>query len=212
MKRIAFVSVLAILFVAPLTQRNTRAVNNGPSANGGFQFTLEDGNTRYIEFEARLQGDNATGHMAFSDPNATVGDENSRITGVQMRANFDCLRVEGNRAVIGGVISSSNVLTAIGRRMLLVLEDNGEGINQPAPDRLTWGIYETPESGWTPKDSERDDDIGASLSWLATDLERPENVGIPSKKDPLVGCQSFPLSSYSFVDVGHGNGNIQVRP
>jgi hypothetical protein len=150
--------------------------------------------------------------MAFSDPNATVGDENSRITGVQMRANFDCLRVEGNRAVIGGVISSSNVLTAIGRRMLLVLEDNGEGINQPALDRLTWGIYETPESGWTPKDSERDDDIGASLSWLATDLERPENVGIPSKKDPLVGCQSFPLSSYSFVDVGHGNGNIQVRP
>ena len=212
MKRIAFVSVLAILLVATFTQRNTNADSNGPSANGGFQFTLEDGNTRYIEFEARVQGENASGHMSFSDPTATIGNENSPSTGVQMRANFDCLRVEGNRAVIGGVISSSNILTAIGRRMLLVLEDNGEGINQPAPDRLTWGIYETPACGWTPRDSERDDDIGASLSWIATDLERSGDVGIPSKKDPLVGCQSFPLSSYSFVDVSHGNGNIQVRP
>src|SRR5215510_10198372 len=120
MKRFAFVSVLAILLVATFTQRSTNAVSDGPSANGGFQFTLEDGNTRYIQFEAHTQRDDTTGHMTFSDPNATFGDENSPTTGVQMRANFDCLRVEGNRAVIGGVISSSNILTAIGRRMLLV--------------------------------------------------------------------------------------------
>ena len=212
MKRIAFVSALVLLFCASSSQRITSAVDTGPSANGNFQFSLEDGNTRYIQFDARIQGADAKGQMTFTDPNGTVGDENNSTRGIQVSANFDCLKVDGNRAVIGGVISSSNILAAVGRRMLLVVEDNGEGVNQPQPDRLTWGVYESPETGWVPKDAERDDDIGASLSWIATDFERPEDVGIPSKKDPLVGCQSFPLSSYSFVDVRHGNGNIQIRP
>jgi hypothetical protein len=110
------------------------------------------------------------------------------------------------------VIASSNILAAVGRRMLLIVEDNGEGINAAAPDRLTWGVYESPETGWIPKDAERDDDNGASLTWIATDAERLDDAGIPSKKDPLVRCETFPLSSYSFVDIPHGNGNLQIRP
>jgi hypothetical protein len=129
-----------------------------------------------------------------------------------MRAQFDCLKIAENRAVMSGVIVESNVLTAIGLRVLLVVEDNTEGINQPTADKLTWGVYQNPAAGWTPKDAERDDDNGASLTWLATDAERSDDPGIPSNPSKLVGCQSFPLSSYSFVNIAHGGGNVQVKP
>jgi hypothetical protein len=210
MQRIVFVSVLALLCLTLVSQHATRAFDNNPSANGSFQFALEDGNTRYIEFNAQVHGNTARGTMSFSDPAATSGEENGP-TGIQITANFDCMRVEGNRAVIGGQISSSNVLDAVGRRMLLIIEDNGEGVYANAPDRLTWGVYQSQETSWTPKDAEREDDNGASLSWIATDAERTDDVGIPSKQSPIVGCQTFPLSSYSFVDIPHGNGNLQIR-
>jgi hypothetical protein len=213
MKRMALASLSVLLFLPLLWQNPARAFDSGPSANGNFQFSVGDGNTIYLQFEARSHGDLARGTMTFSDPAATVGDENApNTTGVQVTADFDCLRIEGNRAVMGGTISSSNILAAIGHRVLLVVEDNGEGVSTTAPDRLTWGIYNLPPTGWTAKDAERDDDDGASLRWTATDFERPDDVGIPSHTSGIVGCQSFSLASYSFVDVAHGGGNIQIRP
>ena len=193
---------------------------DGPSATGSFQFALEDGQPKFLDFNARQQNNGRTvGEMTFTDPNATlVADpdappsQNGPATGVSMRAQFDCLKIVGNRAVMSGAIVESNVLTAIGLRVLLVVEDNGEGINAPGNDRLTWGVYQNPATGWTPKDSERDDDIGASLSWLAIDAERPDEPGVPSNQSRVIGCQSFPLSSYSFVDIAHGGGNVQVQP
>jgi hypothetical protein len=95
---------------------------------------------------------------------------------------------------------------------LLVVEDNGEGVEQPGADKLTWGVYQNPAGGWIPKDAERDDDNGAGLTWIATDAERPDDPGIPSNQSRIIGCQSFPLSSYSFVDIAHGGGNVQVKP
>jgi hypothetical protein len=209
MKRISCVLVLVLACLAFSAQRTTRAVGGHLSANGDFQFVLEDGNRRYVQFNASVEGNNH-GTMSFSDPTATPDD--ATTPGVQITATFDCVKVQGNRAVMGGVISSSNILGAIDRRVLLVVEDNGEGVNASAPDRLTWGIYENPTTGWTPKDFERDDDNGAILTWLATDFERPDDPGIPSNQSKIVRCDSFPLSTYSFVDVDHGNGNIQVKP
>lgn len=215
MKRIAFAFLLSIVVIALLSQRATSALDSGPSANGSFQFVLEDGNTRFVEFNARLHGSSTHGNMTFTDPSGSAGggeESPATPTGVQMTAGFDCIKVDGNRAVMSGVISSSNIPAAIGHRVLLVVEDNGEGIMAPAPDRLTWGVYGLPATGWTPKDAERDDDNGAFLNWIATDFERPDDVGIPSSRSNIVGCQTFSLSSYSFIDVGHGNGNLQVRP
>lgn len=60
--------------------------------------------------------------------------------------------------------------------------------------------------------AEREDDNGASLTWLATDAERPDDVGIPSNQSKVIGCGTFPLSSYSFADIAHGGGNVQVKP
>ena len=213
MKRIIFAPVLAIIVVGFISQQATNALEDGPSATGGFHFVLEDGNTRFLQFHARVHGETARGSMTFSDPNASVGSEDAQgtPTGVQITADFDCMRIEENRAVMGGTITSSNILEAIGNKVLLVVEDNGEGTLPAAPDRLTWGVYGSAATGWVPKDAERDDDNGASLSWIATDFERPDDVGIPSNRSNIVGCQTFPLAAFSFVDIGHGSGNLQVR-
>ena len=78
--------------------------------------------------------------------------------------------------------------------MLLVVEDNGEGVNIPTPDKLTWGVYENSANTWIPRDAERDDDEGALLAWIAKDAERPDDAGV------------------SFADIKHGGGNVQVQP
>lgn len=218
MKRIVFGAVIALLAVSLALPALTLAGADGPSAAGNFQFTLEDGQTRFLEFNARQQNNGQTvGEMTFSDPNvvavadpdATPGPANA---GALVQAKFDCLKITGNRAVMSGVISQSNILSAVGLRILLVVEDNGEGINAASTDKLTWGIYQPSGGAWTPKDAEREDDNGAGLSWLATDFERSDDVGVPSNQSKVIGCQSFGLAAYSFVDVAHGGGNIQVQP
>jgi hypothetical protein len=217
MNRIVFAAATAVLLVCLASPALTLAGNDGPSASGNFQFALEDGQPRFLEFNARVQNNGRTvGDMTFSDPAVVpVGDpdssEGSGTPGALVRANFDCLRITGNRAVMSGVISESNILSAVGLRVLLVVEDNGEGVNS-ANDKLTWGIFQPPASGWVPKDAEREDDNGAGLKWIATDFERPDDAGIPSSQSKIVGCQSFSLASFDFTEVKHGGGNIQVQP
>jgi len=218
MNRIVFGAVMALLVISIALPALSLAGADGPSATGNFQFTLEDGQTRFLEFNARQQNNgNIVGAMTFSDPNvvavtdpdATPGPTNA---GALVQASFDCLKITGNRAVMSGVISQSNILSAVGLRILLVVEDNGEGINTATNDKLTWGIYQPSGGAWVPKDAEREDDNGAGLSWLATDFERTNDVGVPSNQSKIIGCQSFSLGAYSFVDVAHGGGNIQVQP
>ena len=217
MKRIIFAAVAALAVVTLTFPSLTLAGNDGPSASGNFQFSLEDGHSRFLEFNAREQNKGTVvGEMTFSDPSVVPvddpdGSEGSGTPGALVRAKFDCLKITGNRAVMSGVISESNILSAVGLRVLLVVEDNGEGVNA-VNDKLTWGVYASQVAGWIPKDAERDDDNGASLTWIATDFERPDDVGIPSNPSKIVGCQSFSLAAYSFVDVAHGGGNIQVQP
>ncbi len=193
--------------------------NAGPSANGTFQFTVGDDAVRYLSFNARIQNNNTvTGEMTYTDPSAlpesdTDNPETSAsVVGLSIKANFDCLVIDGNRAVMSGVIVEANVGGALGRRVLLVVEDNDQGRKAPGLDKLTWGVYRPLGAGWTHSDAELENDIGATLRWTATDSERVDDTGIPSHRDPTVGCQSFPLSSYAFVDVRHGAGNIQVKP
>jgi hypothetical protein len=74
------------------------------------------------------------------------------------------------------------------------------------------GIYDSSKPNWIPVDAEDPNDIGATLKWIAKDAERDDDVGIPSQRDTTIGCTSFPLSSYSFVNIPHGSGNLQVKP
>lgn len=220
MKKTIYLILIGFALVSFGSARMTAAGPSGPSANGDFQFSLVDGALRYIQFDVRTQKNGETrGQMTFNDPAAVVGSDGEEgggadgsITGLFVTAEFDCLQIKGNAAVMSGVITQSSALNAIGRRVLLVVEDNSEGIGAPSLDKLTWGVYRSSATSWVPSDAELEIDPGVGLTWLATDAEREDDSGIPSNQSNTIGCRSFPLSSYSLVDVSHGFGNIQVRP
>ena len=219
MKSIACVSLLSLFLLSFAAPHMTAAGPGGVSANGDFQFSLIDGQLRYIQFDVRTQKNGETkGQMTFNDPAAAEGTDGDAASatnspaGLFVSAEFDCLQVKGNAAVMSGLITQSNALNAIGARVLLVVEDNGEGIDSQSPDKLTWGVYSQSAQNWIPRDAELENDLGVGLVWLATDAERNDDVGVLSNKSKAIGCQSFPLSSYALIDVQHGFGNIQVRP
>lgn len=212
MKTIIGAFIVALLFVCLAVPGMVQAGAEGASATGSLKFRLEEGEMKFVEFSARQAADGeATGEMIFSDPSAIPvkdPDESSEKPGdpgVLVRAKFDCMKVEENRAVIGGEIFESNVPSVIGLRVLLVAEDNGEG-----KDQLSWGIFQYPPSGWTPKDAERDDDDGAKLVWIATDFEREDDKGIPSNLSKVVRCESFPMSSFDFLEFKEIGGDLKV--
>lgn len=186
----------------------------GDAATGSFKFAMEDGETRFVEFKAtELADGQAEGEMTFSDPVAIPIDdpddpERPKTPGVMVRAKFDCMDTVKNTAVIGGEIVESNVPSAIGQRVLLVIEDNGvDGAN----DRLMWGIYQAPPAKpWIPTDAELEDDRGAFLKWTATDFELKDDVGIPMPPSKLVQCRTFPGGAYDFPEIKYQSGDLQV--
>jgi hypothetical protein len=134
-----------------------------------------------------------------------------RLENLSIEAELDGLLVEHNRAVMSGVVTGSTLSDYIGQRVLLVVEDNGDGIAR-AGDKFTWGVYRPAEEGWIPADAELREDDGWRMTWLATDAERRDDEGVQISRTWTLNCQSFPLSSYDFPDVADGEGNIQVRP
>jgi hypothetical protein len=214
MKSIISASIMASLLVCLAIPGLVLADAEGASAGGSFKFALDDGETRFVEFKASELGEGqASGEMTFSDPAATPvldpdDPREKNSPGVLIRAKFDCMETTKNTAVMGGEIFESNVPGVIGLRVLLVVEDNGV---QGADDKLAWGIYQQPATGWIPVDAERDDDKGAFLNWIATDFERKDDVGIPMPANKVVACRSFPLASYDFPAFKYGGGDLLVQ-
>lgn len=216
MRAVSLFFVLA-LFLSSLATPQALAAN--PEAHGNVNFSVDDGVTRSLEFHAKIDNAGAAeGRMIFTDPSATpesdpdeAGGASHSAAGLVIDVDFDCLVVKQNRAVMGGVIVDSNSPTSVGRRVLVTVEDNGEGA-KALPDRVAWGIYRNDKRSWTSSDAELEVDPGASLTWIATDAERDDDVGVPSHRSETIGCDSFPLGSYALVDIEHGDGNIQVKP
>jgi hypothetical protein len=214
MKNIIGAFVMALFAVCLVLPNSVRAGAEGDAAAGSFKFLLDDGETRFVEFKANELADGqAEGDMTLSDPAVIPVDdpdnpERPKTAGVLVRAKFDCMQTNKNTAVMGGEIYDSNVPSAIGQRVLLVIEDNG---TDGAKDRLMWGIYQAPPAKpWIPVDSERPDDRGASLTWIATDAERKDDVGIPMPPSQLVQCKTFPGASYDFPEIKYAGGDLQV--
>jgi hypothetical protein len=222
MKSISFASILALFlllgFAAP---KSVKAQTPGQSASGTYQFSFEDGYTKYAEFDAKTQPDNSTAGQLFYSDEAKVtyqdvdgtGDPalTGTYSGVYIKADFDGLVVVNkNQAVMSGTVKDSSIRSVIGQRVLLTVEDNGD--NTKVPDHLTWGLYTPVVRGWIPTDAERRNDDGASLRWVATDAERKDDVGVAMPRNEAIGTQSFPVSAYTFDDVARGAGDIVVTP
>src|ERR1051325_10266800 len=170
-KSVSTLVIAWVIFVGGIGSDAHAPDKAGPSANGTFQFTVGDGSVRYVSFDARILKDNkVTGEMTYTDPSASPevdtdsGDSASTTTGLSVKASFDCLVINGNRAVMSGVIVESNVGAALGRRVLLVVEDNEQGINALDLDKLSWGVYKPHKMDWNPADAELENDTGASTT------------------------------------------------
>jgi hypothetical protein len=210
MKSIIGAFTIALLIVCVALPGLVFAGAEGTTATGSFKFVMDDGATRFVEFNAKEGADGqAVGDMTFNDPVAVPVDDpdnpEKTAEGVLVKARVDCMRSFENRAVMGGEIVDSNVKSQIGERVLLVIEDNGLD-----KDRLTWGIYQLPPTGWTPVDAENPDDKGASLTWWATDFERKDDVGFQMPQNQMVRCESFPLSGYDFPEIKESGGDLQI--
>lgn len=216
MKNLRIVVYLALLSLAVAAAPLTSANNAGPSSNGDFSFTLEDGAARLVQFHAKVNPDGSTkGELTYSDPTDIPESEESGLTligGLLVKANIDCLVVRGKQAVMSGEVTESSIGGYVGNRILLAVEDNAEGVKAGDRDKLAWGVYRLINRNWIPQDAEVPGDDGALLNWLASDFEREDDTPVPGRPNQTIGCQSFSFSSYSLEQVKHGSGNIQVKP
>ena len=103
------------------------------AANGNFKFIMEDGLTKFFEFDATSdEKGGATGFMQFNDE-ATIVFQDVDGTGdipreepvpFSMKADFDAMTIDKNRAIINGVVRDSSYRSYIGKWVQLVIEDN----------------------------------------------------------------------------------------
>ena len=189
------------------------------AANGTYKFIMEDGFTKYLEFDA-TSGDNgsATGYMIFNDDGPVqfqdvdgTGEPKDEPVPFTMKAEFSSMTIEKNRALINGVVRESSYAGYIGKWVQLVIEDN-DGIE--VPDKFVWSFCQPEPGGWIPSDSEVPGDRGAFMSWWATDAERKDDVGIASPNlipGELKSCRVYPLWSYEFASILKGDGAIQIK-
>lgn len=214
MKTKAFTLIFGLFLLALATSPVTTTAQ---TASGTYQFSLNDGYTKYVEFDARGRSDgSATGQMTLTDEaKLTILDLDG--TGVQeethpgffIKADFDGLVVDKNQAVMSGTVTDSSIREFIGQRVLLTVEDNGD--NSSVPDKLTWGIYNQVVRNWTPSDAELKEDPGVGLRWIATDAEQKDDRGIEMPRSEAIDTRSFPITSYAFVDIERGAGDIRVQ-
>jgi hypothetical protein len=216
-------TVISVLFVMLVTgyASTAGAQTSHPSASGTYRFVLEDDFSKSVEFNATSDERGVTtGQMIFRDEAGVseqdpdgVADEKQSPSPFYMTAVLDSLTIDRNRAVMSGTVADSSIRSYIGKWVQLVVEDNGDGREEP--DKLTWCLCQPEEGGWVPADAEVREDQGAWSQWWATDAEREDDKGIQSANiipGNKTSCKVFPLSSYPFADVRNGEGQIQVQP
>ena len=210
----SFLIVLSL--VSPLAcARATTGDTDGPSAKGKFEIIATEGvPSRSIEFNAQMTVDGKTvGEVVFQDTSATdqSRDNNDNEKPLYVRAECDCLIVRANKAVISGSIVQSTLDSYIGRRVLVVVQDNGGSVNPLKHDKVTYGLYRLVNRNWVIADAERPDE-SSPVSLIATDAERPDDIGVLADHQQDIGCSTFPLSSFSFIDASSSHGTVKVRP
>jgi hypothetical protein len=218
MKIKAFVSILALFLLSFATSQLATAQTAGSAASGTYQFSLEDGYTKYVDFAAKTQADGSTaGQMTLTDEAPLyyqdvdgTGAPEAKYDGFYIKADFDDLVVDKNKAVMSGTVRDSNIRELIGERVLLTVEDNGD--NTRVPDHLTWGVYNPVVIDWKPSDSEWKDDPGVGMRWWATDAEIKDDKGIAMPRSEAINTQTFTMGSYDFATIARGAGDIKVQP
>lgn len=215
-------SVCAVILSVSLlcfgSLRTSAASDGAVSVTGGGTFSVGNDKKGHFNFNAVTHADGSvTGHLTLHDPeeapnqdvdgNDEAGQE-GLPDGAEVTAELDSVKIDGKRAALSGIITSASSQRYLGLRMILTVEDSGEGKGNE-PDKITWGFYQRIERRLVADDE--NPDAGAfpvGEKFLATDAERPEE-GAFLVGDAEFDSQTFPLSSYALNDI-HG-GNIQVH-
>ena len=197
---------------------SSAASNGVASVTGGGTFFVGNNLKGHFNFNAVTHRDGSvTGHLSLRDPEEAPNQDvdgtgefglEGLSDGVELTADLDSINVSGNRTALSGVVKEASIPRYVGLRMILTVEDNGEG-EADAPDKITWGFYqrisrklvadfENPDAGAYP--------VGEKF--LATDAENPE-AGAFLVGESDFDSHSFPLSSYSLTNID--GGNIQVH-
>ena len=191
------------------------------TANGKFKFFMEDELLKSFEFDAvSSERGGATGAMQFTDEAKLVFQDVDGTGDIPkeepvpffMKADWEGMTIEKNRAVMNGVVRDSSYRSYVGKFVQLVVEDN-DGVE--VPDKFVWTFCTPEPGGWIPQDAEDPNDRGAFLSWWATDAERKDDVGIPSPNlipGNLKSCKVHPLQVYEFATTLKPEGAISVKP
>jgi hypothetical protein len=216
--RFSLCAVALVLSLLCFESRLSFAESNGAaSVTGGGTFIVGNNLQGHFSFNAVTHRDGTvTGHMSLRDPEDAPDQDvdgtgelglQGLSDGVDLTADVDSINVNGTRAALSGVITRASVPRYVGLRIIITVQDNGEG--NPEPDKITWGFYqrvnrrlvadeENPDAGAFP--------VGEKI--LATDFENPEAGAFLVGESDLDG-HSFPLTSYVLTDID--GGTVQVH-
>src|ERR1051325_809136 len=188
------------LFLCMIPNSALLSHSSGSSVDGSFRIYSREEVDNYIEFLATRSVDGVvSGQTIFRNEAVPLPKiceiESQESQPFFFKADVDCLVINRGIAVMSGAITDSNSRPYIGRRVLVIAQDNGGTDDQSKKDRLTWGIYRSETHSWVASDSERPADEVDPSAWIATDSERPDDEGVVSNHEHLIGCQSFPISS-----------------
>ena len=203
MKRMASLSVLVLFVAFPLAAQT--------SAQGSFNFKGPEG-LQVIELDALGDERSAQGFFTLAGPTLVSDGELDQedaepvlVKDFTMKVTVDCMSVLGARVTMGGVVSDSNVRSMIGRVATLTVEDGDP------TDRFTFGSYREKDISWFPSDEEVKGDAGWTMSWWATDAERPDDVGSLISRTRQVHCRSFPVATYDLAPIDEGRIVVSKR-
>lgn len=216
--RFSLCAVALVLSLACFESRVSFAASNGAaSVTGGGTFVVGNNLKGHFDFNAITHRDGTvTGHLSLRDPEEAPDQDvdgtgesglEGLSDGVELTADIDSINVKGTRAALSGVITNATVPRYVGLRIIITVEDNGEGGAEP--DKITWGFYQRVNPRLVA--DEENPDAGAfpvGERFLATDFENPE-AGAFFVGDGELDGHSFPLSSY--VLTGIDGGSVQVH-
>lgn len=219
MKNVGFASSVALALLSLAIPHTALAQGY---AKGNYQFILDDEIPKSVEFESRAdEKGNATGYLTFIDqapiPDPIDDDDEETYSEYKphelyAKVELDRMTTEKNIAVMTGTVVDSSHRSFYGKRVQLVVQDNGLTLERP--DRISWSFCRPVTNGWVPSDAEVKDDDGAYLRWWATDAEQKDDVGVPSRSLLPEGedrCEVL-FAAYTFADILKWEGDIIVEP
>src|SRR4051812_3185378 len=122
MKIKGFTLSLALFMLGLAAPQLATAQTAEQSASGTYQFSFQDGYTKYVEFDARALADGSIAGSMFLSDEAPIyerdvdgtGDPTAKSPGFYVKAEFDGLTVNKNQAVMSGTIMDSSIRDFVG--------------------------------------------------------------------------------------------------